>query len=687
MSFLPSSQTTMDSTEPAVNYPPGLEKLFITFFAPFMDELRQLRHWQEQHSQQVAHLQSLVDECNILAHEPRPAEETKEKLESLEQKLDKLSSRLESLGVGTSNFSGGDETSLLMNEVKSLREYVTDCMGDIQSRLCALREDLPEPEEHSIQMNIRDPADKIDGMTVQERLDAVRELGNAFADVISVKYYNNGDLITPYANRREECFLLLHFGKFESELDARKDMSGVREAFELTEKSTVKPPIYVVEIENGYQRGAAIPGVSSQAKLESVVDGVFPYEIYGHLNAVSSYNRWYLETESLQIVMMLAETTVKLNNGYHKLIPSLRQARPKFCYRCGQPGHKKNECTHDERHCMKCSGDHDTQNCPLTDRKTFICSNCWDTGHGSFSPFCPHTASVQEHHRARMFRENGPCWARMNAAPRKRGRRSNAEKALKADLDLKRKRVDNEGKDEGVGQGLSEEQSASKRPKKQDGRNIEDMFNIQIKKSIEKAKTNGEPSSSQATVPSSSSQGQTSSQDTVGSAAKQDDSRKRKREDKGKSKGKGRSNDNTKPTDSEEMKATSQPVIPTQTQAVAKSQTTSVPPPQPTSAESNSTPPPPPPSGSSSRSKRNNRKRKEADRKQAKSGEAGEAGSTASSAGTGPQAVTLPSATLPSSVDHAKKKKERKEKRAEMKRKLDESRPPSVPVPGDASNV
>ena len=210
--------------------------------------------------------------------------------------------------------------SLVMNEVKDLRDYITESVGDIQSRLCALREDLPEPEEHSIKIIIRDPAEKIDGMTVQERLDAVRELGNAFTDVISVQYHNNGELVTPDAKRREECFLLIYFGMFESELDARKDMSGVRSAFELTDKSTMKPPIYVVEIENGFQRGANLPGVSPQAKLESIVDGVFPFEIYGHLKPVSSFNHWYLETESLQIVMMLADTTVRFNNGYHKLM-------------------------------------------------------------------------------------------------------------------------------------------------------------------------------------------------------------------------------------------------------------------------------------------------------------------------------------------------------------------------------
>ena len=267
----------------------------------------------------------------------------------------------------------------------------------------------------------------------------------------------------------------------------------------------------------------------------------------------------------------------------------------------------------------------------------------------------------------------------MNAAPRKRDRRSKAEKALQADIDLKRKRMDNDG----VSHEVSEEQSTSKRAKVKGHHDIKDMF---AKKEIANAKSASEPSSSQTTMASSSSQGQSPSQDTIGSSDGKSASNKRKRGENGGSKSKGRSNDNTKPTDNEELEAIAQPVIPTQAQAMVnpESQIPSAPLPQPAIVESSSTPPPP--SGSSSQSKRNNKKRKAAEKRQAESGETGEIGAAPSSAGTGSQAVTLPPVTVPSSVDQAKKK-ERAKKRAGIKRKKHEAKSPSAAVPGNAGNA
>ncbi|KAJ4129155.1 hypothetical protein NW768_007689 [Fusarium equiseti] len=292
--------------------------------------------------------------------------------------------------------------------------------------------------------------------------------------------------------------------------------------------------------------------------------------------------------------MSLAGKIVNLKDGPYKLIASLRQARPMLCYNCGKPGHKAYQCTY-KRCCPKCTEDHETGECTLTDPETFICPNCHTTGHGAFYPFCPYEASLEEHDRARRCRLQGPYWATINAAPkdhtrstnstsnagpsssvppssqdppkRGRGRPSNAEKAERAE---KRKReLENEGMDSNIFQQPSQEPSASKRAKHYD---LKNMIRAMNQRSMANSKAAGESSSGAA---ASSSQGQRPSQETLGgsassggvshgsSSAKNDGAKKNNQKNKAKA--------NNKSIEKGKGKATENLPIRNPAQAVAKS--------------------------------------------------------------------------------------------------------------------
>ena len=173
-----------------------------------------------------------------------------------------------------------------------------------------------------------------------------------------------------------------------------------------------------------------------------------------------------------------------------------------LCYNCVKPSHKAHQCTY-RRCCSKCSGDHETGNCTLTDPETFTCPNCHKTGHGAFFPFCPHEPSLEEHDRARRSREQGPYWATLNDAPeqharphnktlnagpssstpsssqdalkRGRGRPSNAELAERAE---KRKReTETKGNNKNACQPSSGKPSTSKRAKHYDIKSLLSAIN------------------------------------------------------------------------------------------------------------------------------------------------------------------------------------------------------------------
>ncbi|CAG7561757.1 unnamed protein product [Fusarium equiseti] len=339
MSSLPSSQDSLVSMDDTFDCSPGLEKLFRTVLAPILHELEKLRHWQAKLDgleqvikilpklyKQGENVNGLMADCYAYL-DPTDDGGTANQVQSLHGMLSSIDSRLKALETRSTNPDRGDpiafgslsdEPVVSVNDVRSLREYFTRRMDEAMSRLSALalREDRPELEYHTIKVVISDPVDTIAGMTTEERLDAVRSLSDAFAEVTSVECYNLRRQVTAGATRPKKPFLLLHFKVFETKCSARKQMQKVRDRFRLAHDSIMLPPIYALEIEHGFQRGAAAPNPSAKERLQSLIEGCLPPQLKG----VSSFNRFYLETHSLEIAMSLAGKIVELNDGPYKLM-------------------------------------------------------------------------------------------------------------------------------------------------------------------------------------------------------------------------------------------------------------------------------------------------------------------------------------------------------------------------------
>ncbi|KAF2126651.1 hypothetical protein P153DRAFT_399410 [Dothidotthia symphoricarpi CBS 119687] len=86
--------------------------------------------------------------------------------------------------------------------------------------------------------------------------------------------------------------------------------------------------------------------------------------------------------------------------------PFDRRSTPKFCFRCGKPGHLQNRCKN-RTCCMICAGfDHKAPGC----KKPRKCINCGNS-HATFDPVCQNKAVLDMRADCEYHREKGPSWA------------------------------------------------------------------------------------------------------------------------------------------------------------------------------------------------------------------------------------------------------------------------------------
>ncbi|SPJ79816.1 uncharacterized protein FTOL_08207 [Fusarium torulosum] len=241
--------------------------------------------------------------------------------------------------------------------VQILNSQIQALQQTIQEYLSPGPEKVYEPERHVMKIVIGDDIEAIQARSRQTLLQYVRNIKPEYQDVISVEFVN---------------------------------LESLYDAFGFTHATRTMRDTYLLEIRdyNPWGRTQGITGgdqPDERAEMDLLVRQNFPELSRGRvLRAKVSFKRVLLETSDLGDALKLDGSEKTIYGQLYTLRAIGPQGTPLFCYNCGKPAHFKYQCTAYQR-CSRCSGEHDTRECPVRDRAHFSCPNCggphaaWDT--------------------------------------------------------------------------------------------------------------------------------------------------------------------------------------------------------------------------------------------------------------------------------------------------------------------
>ncbi|KAM0262016.1 hypothetical protein ACHAPA_009478 [Fusarium lateritium] len=349
----------MDGIGPNPNYPRWLVDLFVAAIKPLMDEVTSLKH-----------------ELSELKANTRLAQDTSLQIGALQQTL--------------------------------------------QEFLPPRNETVYEPERHVIKVIIRDDIQAIQAMSREGLLQYVREIGSAYQHVVSVELVNQGPPAERSTTRRVHCFLLLIFLDYEAKKGAREQIQMLYDAFGFTQATQAIRDTYLLEIINYKARATTtmeetngVNQANEAAEMDRLVRQNFSDLTRGRvLKAMIRFSRVLLETSHLPDALRLDGSLRMIYGQPYRLRAMGVQGIPLFCYNCGKPAHFKYQCNAPQS-CSRCSGEHDTRECPVRERRNYACPTC-EGKHEAWHTACTDESARDQHRISRQHRQTGPEWARAN---------------------------------------------------------------------------------------------------------------------------------------------------------------------------------------------------------------------------------------------------------------------------------
>ncbi|RSL84997.1 hypothetical protein CEP52_016281 [Fusarium oligoseptatum] len=274
----------------------------------------------------------------------------------------------------------------LLEEVRMLKAAVKE----LGLRLPAAVE-LEEYEfvDMRYMLKLDSDAELVNKLGTQGLVEALHKLGGPYLQIKSIRYIpkSGGSIPGPDGETISErtASLLIIVETYQAEDEIRNSSSKIGETIGFSANCYVLERIYQVQVE-GYEKDRD--------------RGVFPdwttffrhYTQQPGIRVRVRFNRFLIETTSLQTALLICRMSIKIGTTTFKAIPFAHQGTPMFCYKCNTPGHFQEVCGFAQFRCGRCSGQHST-------------ASSWD-------PRCTDRRSQREHSKASYHRKVGPFWAR-----------------------------------------------------------------------------------------------------------------------------------------------------------------------------------------------------------------------------------------------------------------------------------